>query len=394
MVSSNTISDFQRGFPVEEFETRTARAQELMRAQALDALLFTTEPEFAYFSGFNSYFWQSPTRPWFLLVPATGKPTAVVPSIGANSLSQTWVEVVSWPSPNPEDEGISVLAGVIRSFAGTRKRIGVPMGPETQIRMPASDFETLKDRLDDLAFVDATGIVRSLRLVKSEREINKHVRICGLVSDVFENVPRLVKPGMTERDACRAFRIDVMARGADSAPYLIGTSGPGGIDDAIRFPTDRQLEAGDVLFFDTGSEIDGYYSDFDRNFALGHASTEVRRAYELVYQATEAGMSAVRPGARTCDVWKAMANVLASGGATSSSIGRMGHGLGLRNTEWPSIMEGDTTLIVPNMVLTIEPGFEFAPGRMMLHEENVVVREDGIELLSRRAAPELPIIPW
>jgi len=74
----------QRGFPVSEFEARTAKAQRLM-AEAdpgIDALLFCTEPEVRYFSGFLTPFWQSPTRPWFLIVPREGKPVAVIPGIG------------------------------------------------------------------------------------------------------------------------------------------------------------------------------------------------------------------------------------------------------------------------------------------------------------------------
>ncbi len=61
-----------RGFAQAEFEARTARAQRLMAAREIDALLLTTEPELRYFSGFRSQFWESPTRPWFLVVPREG----------------------------------------------------------------------------------------------------------------------------------------------------------------------------------------------------------------------------------------------------------------------------------------------------------------------------------
>ena len=70
----------------------------------------------------------------------------------------------------------------------------------------------------------------------------------------------------------------------------------------------------------------------------------------------------------------------------------MGHGLGMQVTEWPSHTDSDHTVIEENMVLTLEPGLVWAPGKAMVHEENLVVRATGAELLSRRAAPELPII--
>ncbi len=70
----------------------------------------------------------------------------------------------------------------------------------------------------------------------------------------------------------------------------------------------------------------------------------------------------------------------------------MGHGLGMQLTEPPSNMPGDETPLVPGMVMTVEPGMEYAPGRMILHEENVVITEDGCELLTRRAPRDMPVI--
>ncbi|MEO0358913.1 MAG: M24 family metallopeptidase, partial [Pseudomonadota bacterium] len=139
-------------------------------------------------------------------------------------------------------------------------------------------------------------------------------------------------------------------------------------------------------------EIDGYYWDFDRNFAIGHADDATKYAYDLAHRATDAGIGAVRPGVRACDVWQAMAGVLAQGGAVGGGVGRMGHGVGLHNTEWPSLMASDETILQPGMVLAIEPGYDFAPGKMMLHEENVIVRADGAELITRRADADIPIL--
>jgi len=91
----------QRGFSQREFESRTENAQRLMRESKLDAMLLTTEPHVRYFSGFLTQFWQSPTRPWFLLLPATGKPIAVIPNIGVAGMQQTWIDDIrSWSSPH------------------------------------------------------------------------------------------------------------------------------------------------------------------------------------------------------------------------------------------------------------------------------------------------------
>ncbi len=72
----------ERGFPDDEFAARCAAMQAAMAREGVDAMLFASEPEIRYFTGFLTPFWQSPTRPWFLVLPPEGKPVAVIPSIG------------------------------------------------------------------------------------------------------------------------------------------------------------------------------------------------------------------------------------------------------------------------------------------------------------------------
>ncbi len=386
----------ERGFPVAEFEARAAAAQSMMAERGLDALLVCTEPEVQYLTGFHTPFWQSPTRPWFVVLPAAGQPIAVIPGIGASAMVATWVDDIrTWPAPRPADDGLELLAETLHEVsgppAGGTGRVGLPMGHETHVRMPLADMDALRERIAPAVFVDATDIVRSLRMVKSEREIAKVAHICDVVSGAFEGLGNLLSVGMTEREAFKAFRIDLLERGADEVPYLVGASGPG-FDDVIKQPSDRVIGVGDLLMFDTGSKFDGYCSDFDRYVAFGRADDNALRAYTTVWQATEVGLAAVRPGATTSDLWRAMADVLDAGGSLGNSVGRLGHGLGMQVTEWPSHTEDDGTVLAEGMVLTLEPGLTWAPGCMMLHEENLVVRADGPELLSRRAPAELPII--
>ena len=292
----------ERGFPAEEFAARTERCQARMAERGVDAILVCTEPEVRYFTGFHTPFWQSPTRPWFTVVPASGKPVAVIPSIGGPSMAATWIDDVrTWSSPQPDDDGVSLLADTIRELAGTSAVVGVPMGPETHVRMPLADVDRLRATLGD--FVDVTAIIRGLRMVKSEREIDKHRTICGIVSDAFDRLPEILSTGMTEREAFQAFRAEILRQGADDVPYLVGATGPGGIDDIIRQPSDRLIAAGDLLIFDTGSTFDGYFSDFDRNYAFGDADQGAKDAYRAVWDATEAGLAACRPGATTTDVF-------------------------------------------------------------------------------------------
>lgn len=382
-----------RGFPEAEFAARTERAQALMAEAGIDALWLTTEADLRYFSGFLTQFWQSPTRPWYLIVPRRGRPVAVIPEIGAACMARTWVEDIrTWPAPAARDDGVSLLAGALAEIAGPRGRIGLPTGRETHLRMPRDDFAALEEHLPDAAFVSDGGIVRRLRLVKSEAEIGKIAFACSAASDAFEDAPALFAVGMSEAEIFRAFKKRLLDAGVDDVSYLVGGAGPGGPEDIISPPSDRPTEAGDVLILDTGSVFDGYFCDFDRNWALGRADDAAQRAYATVWRATEAGLAACRPGARASDLFQAMQAVLAEGGALGNDVGRLGHGLGMQLTEAPSHTEWDDTVLEAGMVLTLEPGMTFAPGKVMVHEENLVLREDGPELLSRRAPPDLPVI--
>ncbi|MGI9310879.1 MAG: M24 family metallopeptidase [bacterium] len=395
----NAPSSPPRGFPQDEFAARTEVLQRAMHRHRLDAVLLTTEPNVRYFSGFFTQFWESPTRPWFLLVPARGKPTAVIPEIGRSGMERTWIDDIrAWPSPRPCDDGVSLLIDCCTRLPRRFGRIGMTLGAESVVRMPPNDLTALRDALLNqvaakFEMVDAAELIHRQRMIKSPLEIEKIRHICELASASFEALPSFIEDGISEREICRRMRIDLLARGADATPYMIAASAPGGYDSVIMGPSDRHPARGDVLIIDTGSVWDGYFCDFDRNFAFGFAPDETHRANDTVWRATGAGFAAASPGATTSDVWRAMNEVLVAGGSLGNEVGRLGHGLGMQLTERPSNTRDDRTELAPGMVLTLEPGMTFAAGRQIVHEENIVVTEDGAQYLSRRAAPELVVLP-
>ncbi len=382
-----------RGFAQTEFEARTERAQRMMRTLEVDALLLTTEPHVRYFSGFLTQFWQSPTRPWFLLLPLRGKPIAVIPTIGVAGMQQTWLDDIrSWSSPQPEDDGISLLLSTIRELPRRFGRLGMTLGAESHLRMPANDYRLLGAELADMELVDCAKLMLNLCSIKSAAEVEKIRYVCELASDSFNALPGFARTGQSEREILCSMRIDLLQRGADHTPYIVSASGKDGYGDIIMGPGDRPLEEGDVLIIDTGTVYDGYFCDFDRNYAFGFASDKTRKAYHTVFESTEAGLAAARPGATTTDVWQAMWSILEAGGARGNDVGRMGHGLGAQLTEWPSLTANDNTALAPGMVITLEPGMEFEAGKLMVHEENILITDDGADLLSKRAAAELTVI--
>ena len=381
-----------RGFSQTEFEARTGLTQQLMHAANLDAILVTTEAEIRYYTGFHTQFFESPTRPWFLVIPAEGKPIAVIPAIGETGMCATWIDDVhTWPSPRPSDDGISLLTNVIDTLSSRFGRVGMTLGPESILRMPAADAQTLAQNLSS-DVVDCAELLLQQRFVKSPAEIEKIRHVCQITSGAFETLPRFAEIGHSELDITKRMRIDLLERGADNTPFMVAGSGPGGYDSIIMGPTSRIPESGDVLIIDTGTVFDGYFCDFDRNFGFRHVADDTARANDAIHQALDAGFEAARPGAKMRDVWSAMWKIMEDAGALGNSIGRMGHGLGMLLTEWPSVHPDDQRVLEPGVVMTLEPGMTFEPGRQLVHEENIVITEDGAEYLTRRAPPEIPVI--
>jgi len=382
-----------RGFTDSEFEARTRQAQSRMALQDLAGILLMSEPDVRYFSGFQTLFWQSPTRPWFLFVPAAGKPIAVIPEIGAALMKRSWLDDIrTWSAPAPKDDGIGLLTELLSPLAEAGARIGLMKGHETSLRMPLGDWERLMAGLPGLQIMDVTGLVQGLRMVKSNAEIEKLSHICAIGSATFERVPEIVTEGLPLEEAFRAFRCEALAQGADDAPYVVGGADKGGYADVISPPSRRPLQRGDVLMLDTGLTWDGYFCDFDRNWAIGEADEQARRAYDVLWRATEAGIAAARPGNTCRDLFEAMSTIIAEMDDNGGGIGRLGHGLGMQLTEQPSHAAFDTTVLSENMVLTLEPSLTYGGGLMMVHEENIVLGASGAQLLTTRASPELPVI--
>ncbi len=391
--TTHTATTPARGFPRAEFVERTAKMQMRMAENKLDAILLTTEANVRYFSGFFTQFWESPTRPWFLVIPAEDKPIAIIPEIGIAGMTDTWLDDVrTWASPCPEDDGVSLLVDLLKSVCKKYRRLGMTLGPESYLRMPVVNYQRLIAQLPQLELVDVAELMHQQRMIKSAREIEKIRHVCAITSAAFQALPDRISMGMTEREICRQLRLDLIQSGADHSPYMVAGSGPCGYDSIIMGPSDRNLEHGDLLIIDTGTVWDGYFCDFDRNFAFGHIDPNTQKANQVVFDAVEAGFRESRPGNTTSDIWTAMNTVMAEGGSLGNEVGRLGHGLGMQLTERPSHTATDNTLLEPGMVLTLEPGMTFAPGKQMVHEENIVITDNGAEWLSMRATRDIPII--
>ena len=390
----------KRGFELKEYAQRVKKVQKILLDKGLEAMLISSEADIRYFTGFMTQFWQSPTRPWFIIVLPEGSPIAVIPSIGVPLMESCYVgKIHSWSSPQKNDDGISLLLKVLRqALGGKRANIGLLMGRETSFRAPLNDILKLIAPETKLKIFDITQEIQHIRMIKSKSEIEKLKFVCGLVSEVFENLPNWTLDGISLLELFRTFKINALSSGVDDVSYLVGAAGKGGYFDIIAPPTANKLKKGDIFMLDTGCVWDGYFSDFDRNFALGYATDEAIEAHEKLIDATVAAVRSIRPGVtRSKDLFHTMSQVLYPNIDTSDlkvdDVGRLGHGLGIQLTEPPSHTSWDETTIMPGMALTIEPSIVYGnQHHLMVAEENIFVTEKGFEYLSKPRSRTLKII--
>ena len=373
-------------FPTSEYQARTERAQVMMAERRIDALLLTTEPEVRYFTGYLTRFWESPARPWFLIVPSSGDPIAVIPTIGAALMSRSWItDIRTWQSPDYDDDGVALLHDTLDDLGASR--VATPMGLETHLRMPLDDFDRLQGLLGAKVISD-DSIIPALRMVKSDVEIATIQKACDVANRAFARVPEIAKAGVPLSTVFRKFQMLCLDEGADFVTYLAGGAGQGGYDDVISPASDAPLQDGDILMLDTGLIVDGYFCDFDRNFAVGPVADGAKAAHAKLIDAVDAAMAIAKPDTTAAKLFHAMDQIV-TGGAGGSDTGRLGHGLGMQLTEWPSLIPADQTVLCEGMVLTLEPSIDVGGGKMLVHEENIVITADGARFLSKPYGREM-----
>jgi len=395
-------------FEVSEYERRLAAAQKSMEQRRLDAIVITSEDHFRYFTGFHSPTWVNLTRPRYAVLPREGEIILIIPTSNTIIAERTsWVRNLrTWVAPRPDDDGISLLCDAIKTVSGRYGRVGAELGPESRLTMPAGDFMRLGKEISQIEIVDAYPTLRQLLGLKSAAEIEKLSTIGKMASEAYEALPTRLREGMTIRDACTAFKHELLERGAETSPYVIGVAERFGYPCINLEPTAKQMRKGDILVIDTGSTYQGYFCDFNREFAIGSIEDKLRQIYDIIWEATEVGINAVEPGQAMADIWHQMAQAMQRSASRAGlpfepgEIGRMGHGLGLRMCEPPSLSPSDKTIVEPGLVLTIEPNMVYQIDiggeqrrYVCVHEENIAVTNSGVRLLTRRAPREMPIVP-
>jgi Xaa-Pro aminopeptidase len=235
----------------------------------------------------------------------------------------------------------------------------------------------LRASLGGAEVVDVGERVGRLRRRKSSLEVGLLREAARLTDHAFDVAREEARPGISERDL--AARLGY-ALGPEWAftPCVVG-----GLDGTIpiREPTARPLEAGDTVMIDIGAACEGYQADATRTFVLGRPSAEQRRVWDVVQRAYDAVLAVVRAGVPCAELQRAGQRVIENAGYRLAH--RIGHGIGLATSfEWPPL-DIEEAPLEPGTTICVEPGI-CAPGvGVMKLEDDLVITEDGYELLTQ-----------
>jgi Xaa-Pro aminopeptidase len=349
-------------------------------ARGLDALVVTSLPNILYLTNF------------------AGSSAIVVLSVDRISFITDFRyeaalrEIQSSASASPDLDLVlvegsydSTLAGLLAS-SGWR-RIGFEASHLTVGRWQWLQA-TLAAGVPAPELVATDRIVERARVVKDAYEIATLREAARRLSHVAGLVTAAVRPGTTERDL--AFTVDSFIRQAGferSAFDTIVASGPNGARPHAR-PGERTITEGDLVVLDFGGVYDSYCVDLTRTVCIGRASPRVREVYAAVRDAHNRAIEAVAPGRSRFDIDAAARDTLTARGLGEAFGHGTGHGLGIEVHEDPRIarrrpdVDTEDEQVAAGMVFTIEPGAYLAGWGGVRIEDDVLVTDDGVEVLT------------
>lgn len=222
-----------------------------------------------------------------------------------------------------------------------------------------------------------------LRQIKTGREIQEIEKAEHIGDEAFGRIVRdLAKMRgsgcyLTEKQVAARLEFYMRELGAEGTSF--DTIAAGGIHSSMphAIPTDRVLAEGDFLTMDFGCRVNGYCSDMTRTVVIGRAGEKQKEVYDIVLRAQLAGISAVRPGVKCCEIDHAARSVIAAAGYGEQFGHALGHSVGLMIHETPCFSKKDETVLEPGMVITVEPGIYMEGDFGVRIEDVVVVTEDG-----------------
>ncbi len=249
-------------------------------------------------------------------------------------------------------------------------------------------YEKLKAKLDDIDFIPHEGMVESLRMQKDESEINKIEAACEISDAAFSHIISYIRPGVKERDLSIELEYYMKKSGAEGISFdIIVASGersslPHGV------ASDREIKPGDLLKMDFGAVYNGYCSDITRTLMLATQGEREKiktqeKIYEIVLKAQTEALKGIEPGMTVKDADNLARNVIIEAGYGKYFGHGLGHGIGLKVHESPTLSINSNDVLKENMVFTVEPGIYLPDKGGVRIEDTVQLKPEGCTALTK-----------
>ena len=236
--------------------------------------------------------------------------------------------------------------------------------------------------LEGIKLVPAAGLIEELRTYKDAGEIAIMQEACELADRTFSYIQGLIKPGMKESDISLEMEVFMRSHGAKSSSFeIIVASG-----ERSALPhgkaSSRVIGSNEFVKLDFGALYNGYCSDLTRTVSVGEPSDRHREIYNIVLEAQLHALDGIRPGMTGREADALARDIITKYGYGEQFGHSLGHGLGMEVHEQPRLSKLSDTVLEPGMVVTVEPGI-YIPGFGGVRiEDDIVITENGIQLLT------------
>lgn len=392
----------QHDFPKEEYISRCKRARELMLKSGLDALMvagdLTQCTNYRYFSrhlirgGKNT----NSARPNIMVLPLESEPVLIVWDwIKPEAERTSWIkDIRTWTMPF----SFKAVDNVLRDMGLASAKIGAELGLDMRMMMPFQEFDRLRSELPRAKFVDASDVIWRLRVKKSKAEIQRLRKACQIHARALARLFDTIREGMTEASLTPRLFGYMIEEGADKTGRIGAVTIKTGKEwpDSIMYDRPgRVLEKGDLIWIDGGSWFQGYMCDIARVGVIGKPSDRQKRRHDLAQKLAEKTTEIIKPGVTASDITRAAVDAFRNlkiepshlSFFSAPALRHIAHGIGLETIEHPYIRMDNPMIIEPGMTLAIE-----VTKLAMYHiEENIVVTENGCDLLSTELSTQLHV---
>jgi Xaa-Pro aminopeptidase len=358
-------------FSTEVHENRLQAAARAAADRAIDALLITPSPDFAYLLGYRA---PALERLTCLIVRADGPAALVVPRLEHPLALHELAELADAIEVHAWDETDDPLRLLRRLLRGAR-RIGL------QDQMWARFALRIRAALDPAELVEAGPAMSSLRRIKTPEEIERLRAAAAAADGAMRAITSQRLSGRSEAEVSVQIRELLLAHGHDVADFAIVASGANAASPH-HTPGEHVIGEGDAVVLDIGGTRAGYWSDTTRTAFVGEPPDAFATLYAVLRRAQEAACDAVRPGVPCSAIDAVAREIITDAGFGDAFIHRTGHGIGMEGHEEPYIVAGNDEPLRQGHAFSVEPGIYVAGVWGARIEDIVICTDAGAERLN------------